>query len=171
MTLDLVLAAAGHAEPPPIWLLALIPVFLVGMWVLVTTLLGFMAGHSLLLSRYPPVEERCEQSFGSASGRMRAVTFRGALHVGIGPRGLHIAASWPFRPAFRRGIPCVPWREIRLVSSSPGGFLGLFKGTTFEIPSIGLGFSLRGDAAKAVERKLATGDAGPDLPPMRSPVR
>ncbi|MGC4120893.1 MAG: hypothetical protein QM765_41215 [Myxococcales bacterium] len=91
--------------------------------------------------------------------------------MGIGQRGLHIAASWLFRPAFQRGIPCVPWREIRLVSSRPGGFLGLFKGTTFEIPSIGLKFSLGGDVGKAVERKLAAGGGGRELPSMRPLVR
>ncbi|MGC4120892.1 MAG: hypothetical protein QM765_41210 [Myxococcales bacterium] len=55
MTLDLVLAAAGRTAPPPTWLIALFPVFFIGMWVLVTTVLGFIAGHSELLSRYPPV--------------------------------------------------------------------------------------------------------------------
>lgn len=170
MTLEIVLAAATRGEPPPAWLFALFPLFFVGLWVLVTTILGFVAGHSALLSRYPPVDERCEESFGSASGRMRGVNFNGALHVGIGQRGLHLAASWLFRPVFQRGIPCIPWRELRLASPGPAGLLGLFKGTTFEVSSIGLRFSLRGDAAKAVERKLASG-GGPDSPAARPMVR
>ncbi|MGC4122792.1 MAG: hypothetical protein QM765_51115 [Myxococcales bacterium] len=156
MTSWLVLAAATHGEPPPAWLIALFPVFFVAMWCLVGTVLGFISGHSELLARFPPVDEHCEESFGSASGRMRGVNYNGALYVGIGSRGLHLAASWLFRPVLQRGIPCIPWQQLRLIRSSPAGFLGLFKGTKFEVAACGLQFSLNGEAGKAVERKLAS---------------
>lgn len=144
------------ADAPPTWLFALFPVSFVGMWCLVSTLLGRMAGHGELLARFPPVAESCEQTFGMASGRMRGVNFNGALHVGIGSRGLHLAANWLFRPVFQRGIPCIPWEEIKLVTAAPTGFGRIFKGSRFEVPSLGLAFSIGGEAGRAVEAKLVS---------------
>jgi hypothetical protein len=86
---------------------------------------------------------------------MRWVSFNNALHVRVGARGLHLAANGLFRPVFRRGIPCIPWRELRLLRSQAEGWVARFQGSKFEVRALGLGFTLYGKAGIAVERKLA----------------
>lgn len=132
------------------------PLFFVALWVTVTTLLAFFSGHMELLARFPPVDEPEEEAFRFASGQMRWVSYSNALRVAIGARGLHIAASALFRPLFHRGIPCIPWRELRLVRSHSQGLVARFMGSKFEVPALGLRFTLGGAAGRAVERKLAS---------------
>ncbi|HSN89745.1 MAG TPA: hypothetical protein VLS93_00830, partial [Anaeromyxobacteraceae bacterium] len=134
---------------------ALFPVFFLAMWLTITTILAWISGHMTLLSRFPPQEEALEEFFHFASGQMRGVSYSSALHVGIGSRGLHLAANWLFRPPFRRGIPCIPWREVRCLRPQEGRLRGWFLGSKFEIASAGVRFSVGGEAGRAIERKLA----------------
>ena len=166
-----VLAAAARSHEPPAWFLPAFPLLFVGMWIVASTVLGFLAGHMTLLARFPPVDEPEEESFGWASGRVRGVSFSNALHVGIGARGLHLAANWLFRPVFRRQIPCIPWRELRLVRAQSEGMLARFMGSKFEIQSTGIRFTLGGAAGRAVERKLASPGARAASSSPRSLVR
>jgi hypothetical protein len=75
--------------------------------------------------------------------------------VGIGGRGLHLAANGLFRPAFSRGIPCIPWQELRLVQSRAEGVMGFLSATKLEVPAVGIRVVLYGRAGTAVERRLA----------------
>jgi hypothetical protein len=134
----------------PLW----IPLLFVLVWLTSTHLLAAIAGHPPLLARHPPVDEPLEAVYRSASGRIRLVGFSSALHVGIGSRGLHLAPSWPFRPLLWRGVPCIPWTQVRLLARNPGGIRGWFRGTRLEIRSIGLKVELGGRAGRDVERKL-----------------
>jgi hypothetical protein len=59
-----------------------------------------------------------------------------SLYVGISSMGLHIAPNWLFRPVFFRGIPCIPWRELRCTRAQPDGFMRLFKPSAFEVPVV-----------------------------------
>jgi hypothetical protein len=143
---------SAHTGSLPSWF----PLFFVAMWLGICTLLAWIAGHMLLLARFPPVDERIEQSFFWASGSMRAgVSFRSALYVGIGSRGLHIAPNWLFRPLFFRGIPCIPWRELRCTRTQPDGFMRLFKSSAFEVPVLDLRFNLAGSPGRAVEGRIS----------------
>lgn len=156
------------ANSAPEWFAAAFPFFFAGLWILITTVLGWIGGHMALLARYPPVDEPKEDAFRWASGAMRAgVSFNNALYVGLGARGLHLAPNALFRPVFRRGIPCVPWQEIRLVRPQPVGVAAWFKGSKFEIPAAGIRFALAGAAGRAVERKLSTSKPGTDQPRSR----
>ncbi|SRR6266568_1043847 len=161
---------AAPAESVPDWFPAAFPVFFAAMWVFVTTLLGWLAGHMKLLARYPPVDEPTEETFSWVSGSMRGVSFNNALHVGLGPRGLHLAPNALFRPLFRRKIPCIPWGEIRLVRAHPSGLLAWFVGSKFEIPAVGVRFTLGGAAGRAVERRLSMRSPAAD-PPRHQLVR
>jgi hypothetical protein len=109
-----------------------------------------------LLARFPPVDEEPDEAFSFASGRMRWVSYNNALLVRVGARGLHLAPNAFFRPPFRRGIPCVPWGELRLLRSQAEGWVARFRGSKFEVRTLGLGFTLYGRAGIAVERKLAS---------------
>ncbi len=150
-----VTAYTNGANSAPDWFSWAFPFFFVGMWILTTTVLAWIAGHMALLARYPPAHERQEETFGWTSGSMRGVSFNNALYVGLGTRGLHLAPNALFRPIFRRGIPCIPWHEIRLVRSQPDGVARWFRGSKFEIPAAGVRFVLGGAAGRAVERKLS----------------
>ena len=151
------LQQVARAIPPfPDWLLAAFPLLFVAMWIAIATILGLLAGHMALLARFPPVDEEEDPSFSFASGRMRWVSFNNALHVGVGARGLHLAANRLFRPLFRPGVPCIPWGELRLVRSQAEGWVARFRGSKFEVRSLGLGFTLYGRPGVAVERKLAS---------------
>jgi hypothetical protein len=110
------------------------PAFIIAIWLFVTTVLAFTAGHLKLLARFPPVTEQLEEQFRFASGRVRWVNFNSALYVGIGARGLHLAPNWPWRPIFSPKVPCIPWSEIRLVRAQAGGVVSWFTGSRFEIP-------------------------------------
>ncbi len=149
-------AAASSNEPLPGWFVPAFPFLFAGMWIGVTTVLGFLAGHMTLLARFPPVDEPEEETFGWTSGHVRWVSYNNALHVGVGARGLHLAANWLFRPLFHRKIPCIPWRELRLVRPQSEGMLARFMGSKFEVQATGIRFTLNGAAGRAVERKLAS---------------
>ncbi len=159
-----VTAYTAGANSAPEWIPWAFPFFFVGMWILMSTVLGWIAGHMALLARYPPADEPKEETFGWTSGSMRGVSFNNALYVGLGTRGLHLAPHALFRPIFRRGIPCIPWHEIRLVRSQPGGVARWFMGSKFEIPAAGIRFVLGGAAGRAVERKLSTTKPATDPP-------
>lgn len=159
---------AAPANSPPEWFAVAFLLFFVGMWILVMTVLGWIGGHMALLGRFPPVDEPREPTFRWTSGAMRAgVSYNNALYVGLGARGLHLAPIALFRPVFRRGIPCIPWQEIRLVRPQPAGIAAWFKGSKFEIPAVGVRFALAGAAGRAVERRLSTGKPATDPPRSR----
>lgn len=112
--LDYGAGSAGHAGQMGS-LSSWFPLLFVAMWLGICTLLAWIAGHMLLLARFPPVDERIDQKFWWASGSMRAgVSFRSALYVGIGAMGLHIAPNWLFRPVFFRRIPYCPRTQTRV---------------------------------------------------------
>jgi len=151
-SLGVVLAAAARRhEPFPGW----VPLVVAGMWLLTTTLLAMISGHMALLSRFPPVDERTPERFSFASGAMRGVSYRSALHVAIGSRGLHVAPSWLFRPLTHRGIPCIPWGELRCIrrQAERGGWIP--RCSRFEVPRIGLRFEVCGTPGLVVESALA----------------
>ena len=82
-------ATAGAQEPFPWWF----PLAFIGMWLVVSTVLALIAGHMALLSRVPPVSMSAQERFLFASGSVRGVSFRSALHVAISASGLHLAPN------------------------------------------------------------------------------
>jgi hypothetical protein len=124
------------------------------MWLLICTLLALIAGHMTLLSRFPPVNAPARERFSFASGGVRGVSYRSALHVAISDRGLHLAPNWLFRPITHRGIPCIPWGELRCTKAqvARGGWIP--RASRFEIPRVGLRFALYGKPGRAVESAL-----------------
>jgi len=151
LTPELVVGA-GHSTQLPPWAVPLLVV--VGAWVLFTTLLSWMAGHTALLARFPPVDEALMERFHFASGYMRLVGFGNTLFVGIGPRGLHLAPNALYRPPFFRGVPCIPWPELTCIRPHAEGFRGWFWGSKFEIRSSNLRFTLNGKPGRSVEAVL-----------------
>ena len=164
-------AASASRGEAPAWLTPAIPLIIVGSWIVLTTLIGFLVGHVKLLRLFPPVPERVAQQFRFASGSMRGASFNNGLYVGIGARGLHLAPIAIARPIFHRGIPCIPWHELRLVRAQRDGLIGTFTGSAFEIPSAKLKFTLFGKAGVAVAERLAMTGGRPSSEAQVQPPR
>ncbi|MCY1076772.1 hypothetical protein [Archangium lansingense] len=162
--LEMLLAAARSGSPPPTWLLVAFPFFFVGMWLLTCTLLAWMAGFKALLERYPQMDEPLERVFRFASGSVRWVDFRNALYVGVGTGGLHLAPNWLFRSPFVRGVPCIPWSELRCIRAQGDGLLDWLGGSKFEVPALKLRFVLRGEPGRVIEHRLGLLPAERRLP-------
>jgi hypothetical protein len=147
---------AGAADAPdtlPVFL-GRVVLHLAAAWVLVTAVLGAISGHVRVLKAYPPVDEPLRQSFSLAAGILGRMPVRGPLHVGIGPRGLHIAPSWLFRPPTHWGIPCVPWWDLRCTASQTEAGERGSRWSRFEAPRIGIRFEVAGEAGRAIEAAL-----------------
>jgi hypothetical protein len=163
-------ARACPADPAARWFPVAFPFLFGALWIGLLTLLAWLGGHMALLARFPPVEEAEEERFSWASGKVRWVGFNNALHVGIGRRGLHLALNGLFRPVFSRGIPCIPWQELRLVESGVRGPMGLLSGTRLEVPALGMRVVLYGRAGSAVARRLSgRSPPHPGPPPRLAP--
>jgi hypothetical protein len=145
-----VLAALAQTPEPnlPGWFAV---VMVVGIWLLVSVLLGLISGHMTLLKRFPPVEAAKQQKFSFASGYMRGVSFQNGLHVAISARGLHLAPCWLFRPVTHRGVPCIPWTELRCTKPQSQQRWWFTRASRFEIPRLGLRFMIGGKPGLAVE--------------------
>lgn len=149
-------AAAGLAVS-----LGRVLVHLAALWVLMTALLGAIAGHMRLLRAYPPADEPLTRSFPLAAGIMGRLPFRAPLHVGIGSQGLHVAPSWLFRPPTHWRIPCVPWWDVRCTESQSAPGARVTRWSRFELPRVGLRIAVAGDAGRAVEAALAAAGGAP----------
>lgn len=124
----------------------------VGIWFAVCTLIAWLTGHPRLLDRFPPVDEPLSYSSSWASGRgPNGTKANGALTVGVGLRGLHLAPNAIFRPPWWWGIPCVPWHEIVYEGERPYVWS---KGHALFIPSLGIRWTLSGPAGEAVAEAL-----------------
>lgn len=144
----LLLAASDPAAPESVWHKAIPPLTLVAIWLFITAVFARLWGHRALLRHYPPVSEPLSESFGWATGSLQGVSFAGTLSVGLGERGLHLAPNGLMRSPFARGIPCVPWSDVRFVREE--------KGFHFEIPSRAFSFTVLGDAGRALARRLGS---------------
>lgn len=96
------------------YLLAIgIPVFFVGMWIGVTSLMGALSGWYRLAQQYPNRDERPLLQLNWQSGVMGSiVNLRGALKVGACNSGLRfgiVRLLGPFSHDF-----FVPWSQIKI---------------------------------------------------------
>lgn len=105
------------------------------VWLTVCGFISAAAGHPRALALYPPTADRMLAShwFASAVGPGN-VRFKGALYVGIGERGLHIAPNFVFRPPWWWGVPCIPWSAVTLLGQEPFYFTTR---TRIEVQGIG----------------------------------
>ena len=85
-----------------------VPFLFVGMWQAVSVLLAWISGYFTLVREFPPAADSIVDEFRFASGYLRWVHFKGALHVKYGLKGLHIGPNVIFRPWSNMDLPCVP---------------------------------------------------------------
>lgn len=95
----------------PSALAVLFPLVFVAFWVFVCSVLGLLSGWRGLGARFPSDGEEPAGTLHFRSGRMNGfVNYNGVLHLGAGPRGLHLGVFF----AFRAGHPTllVPWDQV-----------------------------------------------------------
>ena len=86
------------------------PIFLVLMWLFVTTMLGFVSGWYALMRRYPDRPESALRRFTNQSGSMNSVGMRSILSLSVCPSGLRVGIMRIFG-IFSRDF-FVPWDEV-----------------------------------------------------------
>src|SRR4051812_2606582 len=93
--------------------LSFFPVFFIGLWLLVTTILGVLSGWFELQGRFPDPGERPLLKLGMQSGSMGlGVNFNGVLTLSACPTGLRVAVWRIFGPFERPFV--VPWSQIEV---------------------------------------------------------
>ncbi|HEX5184883.1 MAG TPA: hypothetical protein VFW19_17225 [Allosphingosinicella sp.] len=92
------------------------PFFLIGFWVIITVLLGFMSGWFLLQRRYGRGDERPLLTLRMRSGSVGGVHMSATLTLSACPSGLRVGIWRPFGPFCRPFL--VPWHEIDAERSS-----------------------------------------------------
>jgi hypothetical protein len=97
------------ADQIPVWF----PVFFVGMWLTVSTILGLLSGWFVLMRRYPdPGEEPLVRLSGQSGSMGLGVHMNGILSLSACPSGLRVGMWRIFGPFCRPFF--VPWSEIEL---------------------------------------------------------
>jgi hypothetical protein len=87
------------------------PVYFVGLWLVVTTMLGFLSGWNRLQSRYPSDGGAPILTLRSRSGSMgMGVNMSGILTLSACPSGLRVGI-WKIFGPFQRPF-LVPWKDI-----------------------------------------------------------
>jgi hypothetical protein len=100
-------------QPSP-WVFAIFPVFFIGLWLLITVVLGVMSGWYGLMSRFPNRPEMAIRSFKRLSGSMGVgVNMSGILTISVCPSGLRIGIWRIFGPFCRDFF--VPWSQLRVI--------------------------------------------------------
>lgn len=89
------------------------PVFFVGMWLLVVTILSAVSGWKGLSARFPDRPDDVLATFPMSSGVMRGVRMNHVLTLTACRTGLRVA-MWKIFAPFDRPF-FVPWEEIDVV--------------------------------------------------------
>jgi hypothetical protein len=93
--------------------LSLFPFFFAGLWLTVTTMLGFLSGWFSLAPQYPDRDETALLTLRSQSGMMGlGVSMSGILILSACPSGLRVAIWRVFGPFCRPFF--VPWDDIKV---------------------------------------------------------
>ncbi|MES2056471.1 MAG: hypothetical protein V4564_11080 [Pseudomonadota bacterium] len=99
-------------DEPTQLVIFLFPVLFIGMWLMITTMLGAIAGWFTLQQHYPASDQPILLKLRARSGSMGpGVALSGILTLSAGPSGLRVGISRLFGP-FQKPF-LVPWREIR----------------------------------------------------------
>ena len=110
------------------------PVFFVGMWLFVSTLLSAFSGWFVLMSRFPNRQQAALLKISHLSGSMGlGVHMNGILTLSACPGGLRVGIWRIFGPFSRDFF--VPWSELTIARRN--GFFGPRAELQFGRPTIG----------------------------------
>lgn len=109
------------------------PLFFIGMWLIVTTLLGLLSGWFQLQREFPDREDRKLITLSSLSGFVGIVGMNGILSITVCESGLRIGMLRIFGPFCRKFF--VPWERITIERKL--GIMGKTAKLNFGQPLIG----------------------------------
>ncbi|HEX2076673.1 MAG TPA: hypothetical protein VHG08_03160 [Longimicrobium sp.] len=96
-------------------ILVLFPIFFVGLWLFVATILSAAGGWGTLAARYPAPPGAVGQAYGNSSGFLRRwglpVNYNYILLVRVGESGIGLETHFPFR--FKHPPLFIPWQAVR----------------------------------------------------------
>jgi hypothetical protein len=123
------------------------PIFFVLMWLIVTTMLGFISGWYTLMKVYPDHSEEPLHTFARQSGSINFVGMRSILNLSVCTSGLRIGIMRIF------GIFCrdflVPWNAISVIRKDR--VLRKVAQLSFGTPPIG-NLTIRAEVADRIAR-------------------
>ena len=107
------------SQPAPDWFPYAFPFFFLGMWLTITTVLGYVSGWPSLEQRFPDREEQSIDRMHMQSGSIGNgslynpwgnVNYNGCLTLDVCPSGLRVSVWRIFGPFSRPFF--VPWQKI-----------------------------------------------------------
>jgi hypothetical protein len=97
----------------PGWFAAIFPIYFLGLWLLVSTVISVMSGWFSLGEKFRNRVAFNGKKWWGQSGQMRWLTnYTGCLILGANSQGLYLGALFLFR--FMHPPLLVPWGEIRV---------------------------------------------------------
>lgn len=91
------------------------PIFFIGMWLAVTTLLGVFSNWFALQKTYPAPEREPLLTLRLQSGSMGMVSMRGCLRLSAYPEGMGVGILRLLGPFEREFV--VPWKDVHAEES------------------------------------------------------
>ena len=144
----------------PLWLPFLFPLFFVGMWLFVTTLLAFVSGWRALARRYRATTAAVPWTVPWGSGYLNwfglPIGYGSCLNVGVSPRGVVMKPMLLFAVASPRLE--IPWEEMGEIRSYR--LFGLFRRFTFMTADPRVKITLVGRAATALDQAFMAHNPG-----------
>jgi hypothetical protein len=147
----------------PVFLAALLPMALLGLWTMTSAIQGIYA----LYKAYPPdAGDAPGKTFYWATVEFGGFRGHAPMTIVLGRRALHLKEPFPIQPLFWLGPASVPWEEIRQTIRLRTGFLSLLTHAELELGGPdGRRIRIRGRAARAIQEHL---DARAGIyPPIR----
>lgn len=145
----------NEPQPFPVWIIALFPLFFVGIWLLVVGLLATLGGWGALARRYPDPGDAARGNLlvlGGSSLMMRRapipfpVTYKRCVTVTLSGVGLHLRVMAFFR--FRHPPLLIPWEQVERMEA--GHFLA-WRTLTVHAGGTGTRIALYGSSVQVVE--------------------
>jgi hypothetical protein len=142
----------------------LIPLVVVVMWVVISSILGALSGWYALMERYPAREEKPLLTLKNQSGSMRIVAMNGLLTLSVCPSGLRVGMTKILGVRlfglFQRDF-LVPWHEFSVLRKK--GLFGRSARLDFGRPPLG-NLTIEADVADRLAR--AAGKNWPEAGPL-----
>ncbi len=119
----------------PLCLLPIFPLFFVGLWLVVTGLLGLLSGWFVLMKRFPDQEGAPLITLAGQSGSMGVgVNMRGVLTLAACEQGLRVSINRFLGPFSRPFL--APWGELNVGSEKV--LFGTMTRLQFAAPPVGV---------------------------------
>ena len=109
--MDLMLLLSRPGNPPPPWILLLVPVVFLGA----TWLTNHLMGIDAMYQEWPAdPKDPIERNLGWQQVEFGAYRGHCPMSIKFGQHCLHLKQPFPFQPMFWKGPASIPWGEVLL---------------------------------------------------------